>query len=290
MNEPYGSPQHSEWLDVDWAAHRSSVIVNGARVNYVVMGAGPPVLLVHGLGGVWQNWLETIPYLARERTTIAVDLPGFGRSESSRAPVSIQGYANFVESFLESLGMGETALVGSSMGGLIAAEAAATRPRRVSRLVLVSAAGPGRRSGPAPQAGMPGRLRSAGAAIARRSGWVLRSATVRRALLGRLMTHPERISPGIARAMAAGIGRPASPAARRATNHNDVGTRLRNITAPTLLVWGARDQVVPPYVASSYEQGIRGARLVVLPDAGHVPMIERPAVFNRLVAEFLSAT
>jgi pimeloyl-ACP methyl ester carboxylesterase len=264
--------------------------VSGTRVNYVVMGGGPPVLLIHGLGGVWQNWLETIPHLARERTTIAVDLPGFGRSRSPREPVSIHGYANFVESFLDALGTGETALVGSSMGGLIAAETAATRPGIVSRLVLVSAAGAGRRSGPAPAAGMPGLLRTAGAAVARRSGWVLRSAAVRRALLGRLMTHPERISPRIARAMAAGIGRPASASARRAVNHNDVGTRLQNITAPTLLVWGARDQVVPPYVASSYEQGIRAAHRVVLPDTGHVPMIERPALFNRLVSEFLSAT
>ena len=288
--EPYGSPQHSEWLDVDWDAHRHEDVVEGARVNYVRMGHGPPVVLIHGLAASWESWLENIPALARAGTTIALDLPGFGRSAALPGDVSIPGFARFVASFLESLGIERATLVGSSMGGLIAADTAATHPRRVERLVLVSAPGPGRRSWPAEEVGAPALSRTVAGAIARRSGRLMHSARLRRALLSRLMSHPDRISPRLLARLAAGVARPASVAARRATVRNDVGLRLDGIAAPALVVWGERDRVVPPYVADYYEQALRGARKVIFPDTGHAPMIERPALFNRVLTSFLAAT
>ena len=288
--EPYGSPEHSDWLDVDWSAHRDEVVVGGARVGFVRMGEGPSVLLVHGLAGSWENWLENIPALARRHTTIAVDLPGFGRSELPRGEISIPYYARFTGAFLDALGTGRVALVGSSMGGLIAADAAATDPRRVTRLVLVSAPGPGRRSAPPEEAGRPSLGRALAGAAARRSGWLMRSSALRGLALGRLVHDPDRISPRLIGRLAKGVARPASMVARRATVRNDVGTRIHGITAPTLLVWGEHDQVVPPHVAGYYEQAVRDARRVIFPDTGHAPMIERPALFNRLVLEFLAGS
>jgi pimeloyl-ACP methyl ester carboxylesterase len=288
--EPYGSPAHSAWLDVDWAAHRHTVTVDGTRVNYVRMGAGPAVLLIHGLAGSWRNWLENIPDIARDHTAIAVDLPGFGESESPRGEVTISGYAAFIGSFLEEIGVQEAALVGSSMGGLIAAAVAAGAPGRARSLVLVSAAAPGTRAAPGQEVGRSGPLQTLAAAAARRSGLLLRSATVRRVALGRLMRHPDRISRRLVGQLAAGVARPASIAARHATENNDIGTRLGDIEAQTLLVWGAEDRVVPPRVASHYEAAIANSRLVVMPDTGHAPMIERPAFFNRVLHQFFSAT
>ncbi len=288
--EPYGSPGHSAWLDVDWDAHRHEAVVGGARVNYVRMGTGPPLLLIHGLSASWESWLENIPALAQANTTIAVDLPGFGRSEMPAGNVSIPGYARFVVAFLDGLGIARAALAGSSMGGLIAADAAATYPRRVERLVLVSAPGPARRSLPPEEVGAPGLALAIAGAAARRSGGLMHSAFLRRALLSRLMSHPDRISPRLIARLAAGVARPASGAARRATVRNDVGLRIHAIAAPALLVWGERDQVVPPYVADYYEQALPGARKVIFPDTGHAPMIERPTRFNRLLTDFLAAT
>ncbi len=288
--EPYGSPPHSEWMDVDWDAHRHAAIVDGARVNYVRMGAGPPLLLIHGLSGSWENWLENIPALARAHDAIAVDLPGFGRSEMPPGEVSIPGYARFAGSFLDALGLSRAAFAGSSMGGLIAADTAATDPDRVERLVLVSAPGPGRRSAVSAEAGAPGLGRVIAGAAARRSGWLMRSGALRRAVLGRLLHHPDRISPRLIARLAAGVARPGSIVARRATIRNDVGLRVHDIAAPTLLVWGQHDRIVPPYVADYYEQAVPGARKVMFPDTGHAPMIERPGLFNRLVMEFLAAT
>ena len=204
--------------------------------------------------------------------------------------VSIPGYARFAGSFLDGLGISRAALAGSSMGGLIAADTAAGRPERVERLVLVSAPGPGRRAAASEEVGPAGLPRAIAGAVARHSGWLMRSAALRRVALGRLLHHPERISPRLIARLAAGVARPGSIVARRATVRNDVGLRVHAIAAPTLLVWGQHDRVVPPYVADYYEQALRGARKVIFPDTGHAPMIERPALFNRVLTSFLAAT
>src|SRR6185312_14266858 len=110
--------------------------------NYVDLGSGDrePVVLVHGLAGQWQNWLENIPRIAQERRVVALDLPGFGLTPEPRDGITIPGYGSFVQAFCDALGLGEVAMVGNSMGGYIAAEVAIQFPSRVSRLVLVSAA------------------------------------------------------------------------------------------------------------------------------------------------------
>src|SRR3954447_6438299 len=76
----YGVSDEPNWREVDWSQHLNTVEVDGNQINYVDMGEGDaaPVVLVHGLAGQWQNWVENIPRLARDRRVIAPDLPGFG--------------------------------------------------------------------------------------------------------------------------------------------------------------------------------------------------------------------
>src|SRR5918912_1008729 len=104
-------------------------------------GDDPPLLLVHGLSGNWQNWLENLPRLARERRVVALDLPGFGQSEDPRDEISMPGYGRAVNELADRLELRQVLLVGNSMGGFVAAETAIQFPERVERLVLVSAAG-----------------------------------------------------------------------------------------------------------------------------------------------------
>src|SRR3954453_20687408 len=137
----YGVAQRAEWLDIDCPLHLRSVALHGSRVNYVEMGSGPPVVLVHGLSGCWQNWLENIPHLARRHRVVALDLAGFGESELPGEEISIPGYGRFLDAFLDEIQVERAALVGNSMGGFIAAETAISHPSRVDKLVLVSAAG-----------------------------------------------------------------------------------------------------------------------------------------------------
>jgi pimeloyl-ACP methyl ester carboxylesterase len=131
-----------EWLSIDWRQHLRQVEVSGTEVNYVELGEGPPVVLIHGISGCWQNWLENIPDLARSHRVIAFDLPAFGASPSPPWTIDIPSYGRMTHELCAELGLGEgIALVGNSLGGFIALEAVTTRPDSYDRLVLVSTAG-----------------------------------------------------------------------------------------------------------------------------------------------------
>ena len=273
VRDGYGTPPHSEWLDIDWKRQGRSVQCHGRLVNYVEMGSGPPVVLIHGLSGSWQNWLETIPHLARAHTVIAVDLPGFGRSELPEEDVSIPGYGRFLDAFLTEVGFDRTALVGSSMGGLIAAQTAAAFPDRVERLVLVSAPGLGKPQRIPEDVDLGHPFIARLAPYARFAGHI---GALRRLALARIVTHPELIGKDIVMASAGGMGKPGVQAALRSILSYDFRPHVRDITAPTLLIWGANDRVVPARVADRYQQALPGARKVILPDTGHAPMLERP--------------
>jgi pimeloyl-ACP methyl ester carboxylesterase len=285
LAEPYGTPPHSEWLDIDWKRQRRTVEVHGTQVTYVQMGSGPPVVLVHGLSGSWQNWLENIPHLARTRTVVAVDLPGFGRSQLPREEISIPGYGRFLDAFMTAVGIQRTALVGSSMGGLIAAQTASAFPARVQRLVLVSAPGLGRPQRLSADMDLGRPLLARLAPYARFAAHV---GAVRRLALTRLVRHPERIGKEIVLQSAAGAGKPGVQAALRATLTYDFRPHVGRIAAPTLLIWGDSDRVVPPSVADRYARMIPGARKVIFADTGHAPMLERPALFNDVVDTFVN--
>ena len=137
----YGPVGRPAWMDVDWREHQRWVSVAGRPVNTVVLGSGPPLVFIHGLSGRWPNWLEQLAALAARHRVIAMDLPGFGHSPMPARPISMDLYADIVAGLLDELGVERPVLVGNSMGGLIASELAISRPERVERLVLVSAAG-----------------------------------------------------------------------------------------------------------------------------------------------------
>src|SRR6476620_6877699 len=141
----YGPEGRSPWLEIDWREHQRWLEIEGRQVNLIDIGPRDtdedPIIFIHGLAGCWQNWLENIPYFARDRRVIAIDLPGFGHSEMPAEKISISGYGRTVEAILDELGAEGAEIVGNSMGGFIGAEVAIQFPERVKRLVLVSAAG-----------------------------------------------------------------------------------------------------------------------------------------------------
>jgi pimeloyl-ACP methyl ester carboxylesterase len=124
--------------------------------------------------------------------------------------------------------------------------------------------------------------------LARREHLVRRPKLRRRMLYG-VVRYPERIAPELAYEVASGAGKPGFLDAFNAIMDYDFRHRLPEITAPTLIVWGRDDRVVPVAGAYEYEQLIPNARRVILEDTGHVPMLERPARFNELVEEFFNA-
>jgi pimeloyl-ACP methyl ester carboxylesterase len=290
LPDGYGPDGRSEWLDIDWRAHLHAAEVNGARVNYIEMGTGEPLVFVHGLAGCWQNWLENIPHFARTRRVIAVDLPGFGESELPREEISIPGYGRFVDAFLGAIGVERAPLVGNSMGGFISAEVALSHPARVEKLVLVSAAGlvtvPDRQLALAKRLAPYFHMGTA-RTIGRREHWV-RRRRMRRMFLYGVARHPDLLQPELCYEIASGGGKPGFIDAFSAVLDYDFRDRLSDVSHPTLVVWGRDDRIVPVGGAHEYERLIAGARKEIFEDTGHVPMIERPHRFNRLLEEFLA--
>jgi pimeloyl-ACP methyl ester carboxylesterase len=288
----YGVSDQPNWRDVDWPAQLRQVEIDGRRANYVDMGDGgqPPALLIHGLGGQWQNWIENIPRVARERRVVAPDLPGFGSSEMPRERISIPAYARWIETLCETLGLERVAVVGNSMGGFIASELAIQFPERVERLVLVSAAGITTSNlyrRPALTlariaAAMATRTAAQHRAVARRRG-------TRHAALALVARHPGRLRPDAAwEGLMKGVGKPGFADAMRACLDYDFREHLPRIACPTLIVWGEDDALLPVADAHEFERLVPQTRKLVMRDTGHVSMLERPVAFNDALLEFLA--
>jgi pimeloyl-ACP methyl ester carboxylesterase len=291
-DDEYGATAQPDWREIDWRKHLRETEIAGGRVNYVDIGSGdsgPPVVFVHGLGGAWQNWLENLPRVAQERRAIAVDLPGFGRSEMPRSHISVTSYGRFVDHFCEQLGLEQAVLVGNSMGGFVAAETAIQNPARVERLVLVSAAGvsitnlyrrPVRSWGRvAAMLGTYGAANSR-AAVAR--------PHIRHLALGFVMRYPTRLRADLCWEQVHASGTEGFRDALDALLDYDFRPRLGAIRAPTLIVWGTEDVLVPVVDADEFERHIPNSRKVLMEDTGHVPMLERPVKFNDCLMEFLA--
>jgi len=233
------------------------------RVHWVEAGAGDQtVVLLHGLSGSSRWWQRNIPALAGSRRVVVPDVIGFGRS---RAPGRLPSLPALAESFGEwiaTLGAGAIDLVGHSMGGQLAIHLAARQPEAIRRLVLVDAAGiPRERTARnlvrfAYEAAPPGRWGDP-----RFLPVIWRDA---------LVAGPFTVLRGL-----------------RHVLQDDVRPLLPRITSPTLLVWGARDGLVPLEHGRAMRQAIPGSRLLVIQRAYHNCMVDRPEEFNDAVVRFL---
>ena len=293
-DEGYGATASPDWRQTDWAKELKQAEVDGVPINYVDVGAGEeePVVLVHGLGGQWQNWLENIPRLAEGRRVLALDLPGFGLTPEPEGEISISGYGRYVDAFCEQLGLGKVDMVGNSMGGFVVAEVAIQFPERVSRLVLVSAAGI--TSADTLQAPILtfGRVATALATnSAARHRQVASRPISRHAALALVARHPRLLKPDLAyEGFFKGAGKGGFDEALRACLDYDFRDRLPDVKVPTLIVWGEKDSIIPVRDAHEFERVIRDSRKVVMKDTGHIPMAERPQAFNDVLVEFLAET
>ena len=250
-----------------------TILVQGKRIQLFTGGGGPPLLYLHGAGTYW--WMPVHDRLAARRRVFLPVHPGFGASEGYDVIEDVEDLVFHTVDVLDALGLDRVDVVGLSLGGWLAAELALRHPSRVGRLILVDAAGtrvPGVERGdlflstPAkarqllfadpgselartlvPDAPLPERLEVA-----------LRG----REAAARLIWHPHRM-------------------------HRKLTERLWRITAPTLVVWGADDRLIPLPYGEAYARGIPGAKLVTLEGCGHLPPFEQPDRFADVVLDFL---
>ncbi|MGH2838147.1 MAG: alpha/beta fold hydrolase [Thermoleophilaceae bacterium] len=286
----YGTSATPDWRDTTWREHSHWAEIEGRQMNYVDIGSGDatPIVFIHGLSGTWQNWLENLPYFAQSRRCIAMDLPGFGHSEMPAEKISISGYARQVDALCEQLGLGKCIVVGNSMGGFVTAEVCIRHPERVERACLVSAAGISvtnlRRRPLLTTARIVGAL---GAASAAQTRVMVSRPRLRWCFTNFVFRHPSRIAMDLMYEQLRGAGTPGFYDALDALTSYDFRDRLPEINAPTLIVWGEHDMLVPVQDAHEFERLIPQSRTVILDDTGHVPMLERPLKFNELIEELI---
>ncbi|HEX5924338.1 MAG TPA: alpha/beta hydrolase [Baekduia sp.] len=298
----YGPVGRSAWLDIDWRTYQRWVRVGGRWMNVIDIGpsadagaAAGTIVWIHGLSGSWQNWLENLPLFARTHRCIAMDLPGFGESEMPAEKITISGYAAAVDELLRVLGVTRATVVGNSMGGFVGAEVAIRFGTWVDKLVLVSAAGLTtehlRNDHALALLRRGSRLLALGAGwLASRSDELARRPRSRRAILSIVAAHPDRLPAPLVAEQLHGAGGLGFIDALDALTSYPIRDRLGEITAPTLVVWGAKDALVPARDAWEFGKLIPGARVVVYEDTGHLSMLERPVAFNALTQEFLANT
>ncbi len=249
-----------------------------------------PIVFVHGLSGSWQNWLENIPHFAREHRVLALDLPGFGHSPMPEWEISIERYGRLLHDFCDALGVSDCAVVGNSMGGFISAEAASAEPDRFEKLVLVSAAGISHVRMRRQPAETVARMATAAAPLLlqlQERG--MRRPRVRWATFKGLVQHPESLRRELLlETFQNGAGRPGFLPAVQGLVGYDILDQLTEVEVPTLIVWGRNDRVVPPQDAAGFAQRLRNSQTVIFEDTGHLPQLERPIRFNRLLEAFLA--
>jgi pimeloyl-ACP methyl ester carboxylesterase len=273
------------------------VRIHGHEVAYREEGEGSVLVLIHGIAGCSATWDRVVPRLAERHTVVAPDLLGHGESAKPRGDYSLGAYASGVRDLLAVLGHERVTVVGHSLGGGVAMQFAYQFPERCERLVLVGSGGLGKEVSPLLRAlSVPGAEYVLALLLARRLHGV--ASTVGRAA-ARLGLRGDQLATEIwdaytrltdARAQRAffhTIRSVIDPAGQR------VSARDRLYLAadlPTLIVWGARDSVIPVEHASVAHQLVPGSRLEIFPDAGHFVPLEHPRRFVEVLEDFLATT
>jgi pimeloyl-ACP methyl ester carboxylesterase len=267
-----------------WAqdAAIKQVEIYGQKIFYQEAGAGPDVILLHGLGGDRSNWNATIPALAAKFHVFVPDQVGFGQSDKPMIDYRVGTLVDFLNAFYKKAGIAKATLVGNSLGGWVAMDFALAHPEKVNRLVLVDSAGYSqKRTGAAP--------------LTRELLLGLNPSTVagEKQLMGAVFYNKAFATDQFAeQALMMHLRKNDSYTIDRFIDsilrgEDVVDGKLGAIKAPTLVVWGREDAIVPLAAGKALAEDILGAQSVILDSCGHVPQAECAAPFNAALLKFL---
>ncbi|MCA9970631.1 MAG: alpha/beta fold hydrolase [Anaerolineales bacterium] len=261
---------------------------NGITLHYDESGAGAPLVLISGLGYTAWQWHKMVPGLATRLRVITFDNRGVGQSDRPAGPYTAAMLAADTVGLLDALGIDKAHVMGHSMGGFVAQELALSYPERVDRLILASTNFGGPRHVPVTQEAMavlmdvtsdPVTRFKNGLVVSTAPGWAEAHSEMIDAWLAWRVENP--IDPAAYQAqMGVGLGLLAETAAFE--------NRLPAVTAPTLILFGAHDKVVPPANADLLAAKIPNHTVHILPNAGHFFPIETPDAANAAIIDFLT--
>lgn len=235
------------------------------------------LVLLHGIGASAERWSKVIPFFYEHFRMIVPDIIGFGYSDKPTVEYNMPFFVKFLKDFLNSLGVKKTSIVGSSLGGLVAAEFAIKDNNMVNKLILVSPAGTMKIS------------------TKTLEEYILASLyptheNVWRAFIN-MAFDPRTVSEQTIEGFIDRMKLPNAKYAFMSTmlairNTTNLASRLDKILSPTIIVWGEQDEMIPVKYAEDY-RNIPNSNLRVIPKCGHTPFTEKPQIFSKIAIDFL---
>jgi pimeloyl-ACP methyl ester carboxylesterase len=288
-----GRPKRGRIMSV---ANNQTLTLHGHPVTYVQKGAGPVLLLIHGMAGSLETWRSVVDPLARNATVLAVDLPGHGASGPANGDYSLGSLASGLRDVLTTLGHDRATLVGHSLGGGIAMQFSYQFPEMTERLVLVSSGGLGLEVNPI--------LRAASLPGANLFLYLTAEATRRASgLAGRVLRAADPPPRPALEELIRSYGSLADAERRSAflaTVRSVVGPSGQTVRAgdrlylakdlPVLLIWGADDPIIPIEHARAAHELLPDSTLAVFEGVRHFPHVEAPQRFVEALEEFCART
>lgn len=246
--------------------------VDGLKINFRVSGEGSDLILLHGWGCDANIWETIIPCLSSFSRVIALDLPGFGKSDFPKKTWTLSNYTQFLKKIIKELGLKKPTLLGHSFGGRIAIKCATSYPKLVKKLILVS---------------------TAGIRPKRNISWWFLFLTAK---VGKLVCKIPPLtffSQSLRRLFYQTIKRADYFETGRLKKtflsiiEEDLTPILAKVSTPTLIIWGDKDKEVPLKLAQRLASKIPNSRLHLFRNCGHFPFLEKPKEFAQIVEEFI---
>nr|MDO8082157.1 alpha/beta hydrolase [Candidatus Freyarchaeota archaeon] len=252
------------------------VNVNGLKTFYESRGKGRPLILIHGAGGSSEYWSIQLSELSKKLRVIAIDLPGHGKSERLKERVSIERYAEHVAGFVKQIKLDQAVILGHSMGGLVVQQLALKHPELIEKLIIVDSAAKFPGSGPPEFAD---RVRNQPETLSELLPMFFSKKTLSEGNLASILKHLQPSSVFDPNVLADDF---------EAAGAVDFREKIKGIAVPTLIIVGAED-ILPLSLSQFLHENIKESEIEIIPDAGHLPMLEKPDEFNRAILMFLGA-
>lgn len=258
------------------------VEIFGQKIHYVETGAGPNVILLHGLADDWSVWEQTIPALQSKHRVWAIDQIGFGQSDKPFINYRVSVFVEFLHAFITKQGIAKATLVGNSLGGWVAAAYAHAHPDRVEKLVLVCAAGY-----------WPTGIRelrreelmqisvSSPSAYRKTMKWMFHDDS---------LVTDEAVAQAYASQLKRNDGYTINQFIESVLRREDrLDALLPAIKTPTLILWARKDEVTPLAIGHAFAKALPNAQTTIIERCGHMPQLECAGKTNEALLKFLSS-
>jgi pimeloyl-ACP methyl ester carboxylesterase len=253
--------------------------VDGSKIRYLESGDSKETLvLIHGLGASAERWNPVIPFFTNKYRVIVPDLIGFGYSDKPLVDYTPEFFSEFLEKFLSASNIVHPYLIGSSLGGQISAEYTASHPDNVEKLILVSPSGVMKQSTPALDAYIMAALYP--------------SEQSAKNAFELMECSGKNIDTKVVNEFVERMQLPNAKLAFMSTilglkNAEVITTKLQSIITKTLIIWGAKDPVIPIEHLDEFVSSIKDCRFYRMDDCGHTPYVQDPVTFSSIVLNFL---